>query len=208
VRDLPALLDRLEEAGGPADPVPSADGWELVLAENVAYLVDDQRRWQALADLRRVVGLDPEQILAAPSALLVGVVAGARPAERAERLRRCAELAIAGAPWRAYPGIGAPGQDRIDLFTGSRPVLALDANALRVLTRLGYAEPTRSYATGYRQAQAAASVRLPAEVPPRQRAYQLLRRHGQAVCRRKEPACASCVIAGDCPSAGHPPPLY
>jgi hypothetical protein len=44
VRDLPTLLDRLEEAGGPADPVPSADGWELVLAESVAYLVDDQRR--------------------------------------------------------------------------------------------------------------------------------------------------------------------
>jgi len=103
VRELPALLDRLEEAGGPTDPVPSADGWELVLAENVAYLVDDQRRWQALA---------------------------------------------------------------------------------------------------------AASTRLPAEVPPRQRAYQLLRRHGQAVCRRKQPACASCVIAGDCPSAGHPPALY
>ena len=35
-RDLPALLDRLEEAGGPAGPVPSADGWELVLAENVS----------------------------------------------------------------------------------------------------------------------------------------------------------------------------
>jgi len=33
MRDLPALLDRLEAAGGPADPVPSADGWELVLAE-------------------------------------------------------------------------------------------------------------------------------------------------------------------------------
>ena len=49
MRDLPALLDRLEAAGGPADPVPSADGWELALAESVAYLVDDQRRWQALA---------------------------------------------------------------------------------------------------------------------------------------------------------------
>jgi endonuclease III len=68
--------------------------------------------------------------------------------------------------------------------------------------------PARCYAIGYRQAQAAASARLPAEVPPRQRAYQLLRRHGQAVCRRKDPACASCAIAGDCPSAGHPPPLY
>ena len=208
MKDLPALLDRLEAAAGPADPVPSADGWELVLAESVAYLVDDQRRWQALADLRRVVGLDPEQILAAPSAVLLRVVAGARPAERVERLRRCAELAIAGAPWRAYPGIGQPGRDRIDLFTGSRAVLALDANGLRVLTRLGYANPARSYAAGYRQAQAAASARLPAEVPERQRAYQLLRRHGQAVCRRKEPACAGCAIAGDCPSAGHPPPLY
>ena len=208
MNDLPALLDQLEEASGPPDPVPSADGWELVLAENVAYLVDDQRRWQALADLRRVVGLDPEQILAAPGAVLRGIVAGARPAERVERLRRCAELAIAGAPWRAYPGIGQPGQDRIELFAGSRAVLALDANGLRVLTRLGYAVPVRSYASGYRQAQATAGSQLPAEVPPRQRAYQLLRRHGQTVCRRKNPACASCAIAGDCPSAGHPPPLY
>ena len=56
---------------------------------------------------------------------------GARPAERVDRLRRCAELAIAGAPWKDYPGIGRPGLDRLDLFTGSRAVLALDANALR-----------------------------------------------------------------------------
>jgi endonuclease III len=208
VRDLPGLLDRLEQADGPADPVPSADGWELLLAENVAYLVDDQRRWRALADLRHAVGLAPEQILAAPRAVLREVVAGARPAERAERLRRCAELAIAGAPWHAYPGIGRPGAERIELFTGSRAVLALDANGLRVLTRLGYASPTRSYTTGYRQAQAAAGARLPAQVPALQRAYQLLRRHGQAVCRRRDPACSSCAIAADCPSAGHPPPLY
>jgi hypothetical protein len=32
------LLDRLEQADGPADPLPSADGWELVLAENVAWI--------------------------------------------------------------------------------------------------------------------------------------------------------------------------
>jgi endonuclease III len=128
--------------------------------------------------------------------------------EQAERLRRCAQLAIAGAPWRAYPGIGQPGAERIDLFTGARAVLALDANGLRVLTRLGYGSPVRSYATGYRQAQAAASTRLPAQVAVLQRAHQLLRRHGQAVCRRKDPACSGCALAADCPSAGHPPPLY
>jgi hypothetical protein len=37
---LVALLDRLELASGPADPVPSTDGWELVLAENIGYLVN------------------------------------------------------------------------------------------------------------------------------------------------------------------------
>ena len=206
--DLAVLLDHLAAAAGPADPMPSADGWELVLAENIAYLVDDQRRWQALAELRRQVGLAPEQILAAPEPVLAGIVAGARPAERVQRLRRCAELAVAGAPWRAYPGIGAPGADRIDLFTSARVVLALDANGLRVLTRLGYAAPAGSYATGYRQAQAAASAQLPATVAALQRASQLLRRHGRTVYTRKDPACPRCPIAGHCPSAGHPPPLY
>jgi endonuclease III len=208
MKDLLVLLDRLEQAGGRADAVPSADGWELVLAENVAYLVDDQRRWQALAALRSVVGLAPDQILAAPEDVLRSVVAGARPAERAQRLRRCAELAIAGAPWRAYPGIGPPGADRIDLFTGTRAVLALDANGLRVLARLGLSDPARSYATSYRQAQVLASEQLPKTVPARQRASLLLRRHGQVVCRRKNPSCSICPISSDCPSAGRPPPLY
>jgi hypothetical protein len=66
------------------------------------------------------------------------------------------------------PGYRSAGQDRIDLFTGSRAVLALDANGLRVLSRLGYADPARSYSAGYRQAQAAASGRLPAQVAGRQ----------------------------------------
>jgi hypothetical protein len=38
VNDLLLLLDRLELAGGRADPVPAADGWELVLAENPVLL--------------------------------------------------------------------------------------------------------------------------------------------------------------------------
>ena len=138
MRDLPALLDQLEQADGPPDPVPSADGWELVLAENVAYLVDDQRRWHALAELRTQVGLTPEQILAAPESVLRAIAIG--PGDRVQRLRRCAQL--------------------------------------------------------------------PAAVPALQRAHQLLRRHGQLICRRKDPACPTCALADACPSVGHPPPLY
>ena len=181
--DLAFQLDQLEQASGPAGPVPSANGWELVLAESVGYLVTDQQRWQALERLARDVGLAPDQILTAPEEVLAGIVVGSQRASRIERLRRCAELAIAGAPWRAFPGIGGPGVDRIDLFTGARAVLALDANALRVLARLGYCDPARSYSIAYRQAQAAAQAALPATISALQRASQLLRRHGQEICQ-------------------------
>ena len=206
--DLPALLDQLEAADGPADPLPSTDGWELVLAENVGYLVDDQRRWHALEELRSRVGLGPEHILRAPDSVLRDIVVGVGPADRIIRLRRCAELAIAGGRWRDYPGIGAPGVDRIELFTGAKAVLALDANGMRVLTRLGLAQPARSYSASYRQAQSAAAAGLGGSVPGLQRAHQLLRRHGQHTCRRTAPDCAGCAIAASCPSAGRAAALY
>ena len=205
---LPALLDQLEVARGPVDPVPSADGWRLVLAENIGYLVDDERRWRAVAELEQRVGLAPERILAAPDAVLRGVVIGMSPDQRVARLRRCAELAIADASWTAYPGIGRPGAERIELFTGARAVLALDAGGLRVLIRLGYGSPGRSYAVSYRQAQAAASAELPSVVPALLRAHQLLRRHGREVCTRKDPACRQCPLATSCPSAGQATPLH
>ncbi len=198
---LEALLDLLETAAGPADPLPSTDGWELVLAENVAYLVDDDRRREALRELRRLVGIEPEQILAASDDVLLQVVAGMQPTARVARLRRCAELAIAEAPWTRFPGIGKPGAERIALFTGTRAVLALDSNALRVLVRLGYGDPDAAYATTYRQAQTQASTELAETVPARQRAHQLLRRHGQTICRRTAPACPRCPLANHCPSS-------
>jgi endonuclease III len=216
VRTLATVLDRLEADAGPADPLPATDGWLLVLAENIGYLVDDSTRWAAMTTLRTTVGTEPERILAASDDDLLRVVVGMRPAERVARLRRCAELRLAdpgpssrtGTKWSAYPGIGQPGVQRIELFTGTKPVLALDANALRVLVRLGYGDPAGSYSVVYRKTQAAASAETDETVPARQRAHQLLRRHGQTVCRRSAPACSTCELADLCPSAGTPPPLY
>jgi endonuclease III len=205
---LAQLLDRLEAGAGPPDPLPATDGWLLVLGENVGYLVDDRTRWAAVAELVRTVGAEPEQILAATDEQLLAVVVGMRRAERVARLRTCAELQIAGASWSAYPGIGVPGLQRIILFTGARPLLALDANALRVLVRLGYADPAGSYSAVYRRAQSAASAEVEETVPARQRAHQLLRRHGLTVCRRTAPSCSTCPLAEACPSAGSPPTLY
>jgi hypothetical protein len=195
---LERLLALLELDAGPPERLPAIDGWELVLAENVAYLVDDETRAQCILALRREVGLDPAAILSAQPEQLRAVVAGMHPLDRVERLRRCAELRLAGAPWTSYPGIGRPGAERIELFSGQRAVLALDSNAARVLFRLGYGEYRSSYSTMYREIQAAAQCELPSEVAVLQRAHQLLRRHGKQMCTRNRPACDVCPVRKNC----------
>jgi len=204
---LERLLTRLQADAGPPDPLPSRDGWELVLAENIAYLVDDDTRERCMATLRRDVGLDPEAILSTRPEQLLDVVAGMRPDDRVQRLRRCAELRLDGAAWKAYPGIGRPGVERIQLFSGERAILALDSNAARVLYRLGYGERRRSYDAMYREIQAAAQAELPAEVDVLQRAHQLLRRHGKNVCTRNRPACEACPLRPYCAAARQLRPL-
>jgi A/G-specific adenine glycosylase len=206
-KGLEQLLTVLESEAGAPDPLPATDGWELVLGENVAYLVDDDTRAQCMAALRREVGLDAEAILSARPEQLARVVAGMRAHDRVERLRRCAELRLAGAPWKAYPGIGRPGVERIELFSGQRAVLALDSNAARVLYRLGYGERHRSYDAMYRDIQAAAQAELPADTAALQRAHQLLRRHGKQVCTRNRPACEDCPLRQQCAAGSGLRPL-
>jgi endonuclease III len=194
-------LDVLEDVDGRPPAPLSRRGWELVLLENIGYLVDDSRRKNALARLRSQVGLSPEKILAADPEDLAELCIGIRPRERAERLQRCAELRLAGAKWRDYPGIGRPGAERIDLFSGERAVLALESNGLRVLYRLGHGDPAKSYDAVYRTVQAAATAELEAETAVLLRAHQLLRRHGQTRCTRRDPGCIECPISDGCAAA-------
>jgi adenine-specific DNA glycosylase len=195
---LGALLDILQSAGGGTEPLPATDGWLLVLRENIAYLVDDDVRDRCMVALEETVGLEPEAILAAPTETLAKVVAGMRPHDRVGRLRTCAELRLSEAPWKAYPGIGRPGVERIQLFTGERPVLALDSNAARVLYRLGYGDVGGRYDAMHRRIQAAAQAELPADIATLQRAHQLLRRHGKSVCTRTRPGCEECPLRARC----------
>jgi adenine-specific DNA glycosylase len=110
------------------------------------------------------------------------------PLDRVERLRRCAELRLAGAPWKSYPGIGRPGAERIELFSGERAVFALDSNAARVLFRLGYGERRSSYSTMYREIQAAAQCELPSGFDGTESRF----------CTRNQPACAVCPVRKKC----------
>ena len=141
MKDLPVLLDRLEQAGGPADPVPSADGWELVLAENIAYLVDDRRRWQALARLRTEVGLAPEQILAAPEDVLRGIVAG--PARRNESSACAGARSLPSPGHRGAPTRASGSRERTALTCSQGPGPSLPSMLTACECWSGWASATR-----------------------------------------------------------------
>jgi len=214
---LARILDALEARYGEPTALPRRNAFEWILWENVAYLVSDEKRASAFRALTKTVGTSPEKILsAAPEALLeVASLGGMRHQDRAARLRSIAEIALrdfhgdlssvlalplpkAKKALKKFPSIGDPGAEKILLFTRATPLLALDSNGLRVLTRLGFGEEKKSYDATYRSAQAAAEPQLRTGCPERIRAHQLLRRHGQELCKRNEPLCPVCPVSRVC----------
>jgi endonuclease III len=217
---LARLLDALEEAGGPVELPPARGALELVLWENAGYLVDDEKRAIAFAELKRKVGLKPRAILAAKRETLLAVAkkGGMHPDGRVEKwleIARLVEEEFEGnlepaldlptpkalRAFERFPSIGRPGAEKILLFTGRSPVLALESNGLRALLRLGYGEESKSYATTYRSVREAVAPEIREDCSWLTRAHLLLRRHGQALCKRTEPLCDECALAGGCPHA-------
>lgn len=219
---LPGILRALARHHGPQRSLAPKDPFQLLLWEYVAYLADDPTRASAFARLKRTVGLRPAQVADAPLPVLAAIARLGGSIAVAQRAARMRDVAIrVGDRWRgslrsvlrlpyeearralkAFPSIGPPGADKILLLTGARPILALDSNALRVLLRLGYGREHKSYQTSYTSAQTAAMAELPETVPSLQRAFLLLRRHGQELCRRTAPRCTVCPIRDSCPFGG------
>ena len=211
-----ATLARLYPPTPPAITEPLA----LIVWENVGYLISDDRRLSLFDELARQVGLGATVLAEAPEATLLDIArrGGMRPAERARRLRRIGEIALGvggdlhmalrqASPAEArrilkrFPGVGDPGVDKILLFCGIAARPALESNGVRALARLGHAVEAASYAQAYRSATGA--LRAMGQ-PDRDRliqAYQVLRAHGQALCKRGTPLCAPCPLDPVCAHA-------
>jgi endonuclease III len=213
---LARILDALEKLYGKPRPPAVTEPFALLLFENVAYLADDRRREEAFDALAKRVGLSPKKILAAPRSVLHEIAGrGIVPAQTVEKLREIAAIALedfggdlrevvrrptkdAIKALKKFPSIGDPGAEKILLFSKSRPVLALDSNGLRALLRLGYGKEEKSYAKSYRSAQEAVDSQLKRDFGWLIEAHQLLRRHGQELCRRSHPRCEVCPLRTDC----------
>ena len=76
--------------------------------------------------------------------------------------------------------------------------MALDSNGLRVLCRVGFAEEQKSYPATYRLVLDAIHGQLPRDYDSLIRAHQLLRQHGQELCKRSKPRCTECPVRDGC----------
>jgi endonuclease III len=220
--DFWRLVEALEKQYGKPKPPPARGPFELVLYENIAYLVSEDRREKAFRELKSRIGVRPEDLLLAPSAELAEIasIGGIFPELRARRLQEAARLARdkfganldavlkldfaqARRALKQFPAIGEPGAEKILLFTGAHPCLALESNGVRVLVRFGFAKEHKSYSTTYRSLQKALGADAGGKCAPLAAAHQLLKRHGQEICRRSAPRCTECPVRASCrfPSA-------
>ena len=215
--NLKKIISQLTAHYGPPQPPISQDPFELILFENIAYLVSDERREEAFKLLRRNSGTKPHEVLTAANADLLAAarLGGMQPERRVSRLREIALIAInefagdlkavlklpvpkAKQALRKFPGIGEPGAEKILLFARAYPVLGLDSNGLRVLLRLGIGVEKRNYIASYRSVQEAIRDQLRADYDWLISAHLLLRKHGKDLCKNNRPLCEKCPVRDSC----------
>ena len=211
------IIDQLIAFYGQPKPPAVTDPLEMILLENVAYLVDDAQREEAFAALRDRIRLSPVNILSASDEELSEVtrLGGMQPDARVSKLRTIAQIALqefegdlAGAvkepaararrSLKKFPGIGEPGAEKILLFSRIQPALALESNGLRVMIRLGFGEERKNYAGTYRSVQEAVDGEIEKNFDRLIAAHQLLRHHGRELCKNAQPRCKQCPLTRSC----------
>ena len=226
--NLDAVLNRLEQFYGSQKVAGPTDPYEMVVYANCGYPATDASCSKGFEALRREVGLKPDDILATPKAKLAKLMrlGGIVPELRAERLKeivrilkdevRGSLLAMLKKKMREekkrpgngireaktvlqkFPVIGEPGAEKILLFSKLAPVAAVPAASVGVSLRLYFGGEVKNYAASYRQAREAIGADLPETFEARQRAYLLLKKHGQEICKRTKPKCELCPLTAQC----------
>src|SRR5215472_16691971 len=215
---LAQILEILEKAYGPQKLEGPSDPYEMVVFLNCGYPASDGACAKGFDALKREVGVEANKLSTVSKAKLTKLMRASAivPAVCAQRLRDIAgrvktefdgDLTAAleqrleearGKPGnvftesnlkpakkvlREFPTIGEPSAEKILLFSGLAPVVG---------------EPGKNYAANYRTARGILDAGLPRTFAARQRAYLLLKKHGQQICKRSKPKCESCPLTAHC----------
>lgn len=214
---VPELLDRLEAFYGKQEPCWPSDPYLFLLWWYCGYPASDVACTKGWNELSKTIGTAPDTILAARPAALAAALkpGGMLPEVRAERMKEVTarikdefdgdlRAALRGPIpkvrkiLKSFPGIADPGADRILLFAGIQPVAAVPSNCTGVLARIQEGHEEKNYTASYRNAQRMIEAELPSTFDARTRAYLLLKRHGQELCKRTNPKCDICPVRRAC----------
>jgi len=226
--ELTQILETLEELYGLQKLAGPTDPYEMIVFLNCGYPASDAKCAKGFDVLKREVGLQPRKLLAAPKAKLAKLMQPSVivPGVCAERLKEIADkvenelggdltavlqkrmreardqpekgLKAAKKVLQEFPTIGEPSAEKILLFSGLAPVAAVPSAFVDVPMRLFVGEPGKNYATDYRTARQILDSGLPKTFEARQRAYLLLKKHGQEICKRSKPKCEICPLTAKC----------
>jgi endonuclease III len=226
--DVLEALDILAKFYGPQKAAGPADPYDMILYVNCGYPATDASCSKGFEALKRGVGLSPRKILAAPKAKLAKLMrlGGIVPELRAGRLKEIARrvkdnfggnlkaalkkclqaekrqpgkgIRDARKILQVFPVIGEPSAEKILLFAKLAPVAAVPSACVDVPMRLWFGKPGKNYAADYRGAREVLSTGLDESFEARQRAYLLLKKHGQETCKRSTPKCEICPLTGLC----------
>ena len=222
------VLRVLEKLYGPQKLAGPTDPYEMILFLNSAYPAADAKCAKGFEILKHETGLSPGKILAASKAKLAKLLrpTGMFPDQRVDRLKDIArrvkkgagddlkaalkksipkDMGPGGKGLRAakkllqeFPVVGEPSAEKILLFATLAPVAAVPSAMLHVPMRIWFGGEGKNYAADYRQARELLNDALPEEYEPRRRAYLLLKKHGQEICKRSKPKCELCPLASHC----------
>jgi endonuclease III len=194
---------------------------------NCGYPASDAKCAKGFEALKREIGVEPKKVLAVSKAKLAKVMRPSviMPAVCAERLKEIARrakgeykgdliavlkqrLSEAKEPEKGvkaakkvlqeFPVIGEPSAEKILLFSGLAPIAAVPSAFVDVPIRMFVGEPGKNYATDYKAAREILDSELPRTFEARQRAYLLLKKHGQEICKRSKPKCEICPLTAEC----------
>jgi endonuclease-3 len=220
---LAKVLETLEGFHGAQEAPWPADPYLYLVWLHCGYPASDERCSKGWRALQKAIGLEPGQILdASPRRLVKALMPGGMvPELRARRLKEVANrlvtecggdlrAALAGPVTAArkllkrFPNIADPGADRILLFAGVSPTAAVPSSCPHVILRIMRGREPVNYAAIYRQAQQEIQS-VPEDFEARKRAFLLLKRHGQELCKREKPKCDQCPLRECCAfHFGHP----
>src|SRR5689334_4579148 len=194
---------------------------------NCGYPASDAKCAKGFEALKREVGVEPKKVLAVSKAKLAKVMRPSviLPKVCAERLKEIARkvkgeykgdliaalklrireangpekgLKAAKKVLQEFPVIGEPSAEKILLFSKLAPIAAVPSAFIDVPVRLFLGEPGKNYAANYKAAREILDSGLAQTLEARQRAYLLLKKHGQEICKRSKPKCEMCPLTAQC----------